>query len=586
MWLRSRALDLLPRAVWLMALGGAAAAANAATIVVTSNAPTGPNSLNAAILAAESATEPTTIVFDLGVNNVIRPTGVLWSVFSNHPVTIDGGGSVVISGEDTEFPVAGLSIDNDGHTLRGLTIVNFAIGILVNGADSVIENCFIGTDGVSGGAGNVLGNGIGIQLTANAQNVRIGAIGAGNVISGNANFGIAAEDVAGLRIIGNTIGLNAAGTMGIPNGGPGIRVQDGADLTIGGAAAGAGNVIAANLGGGMFLLRCSATLVENNTIGFNAARNGTILNAGNSIFFSLGPQSGSVIRGNVIAGGMRARSSPGLAIQGNWFGVNGPAGEVFTVNDNAISVDASAGPSTNLLIGGEDAGNVIAGHLNWGIQLSGAGTNGVRISRNSIFGNTSGGIQLSSGANNGMPAPGITGLDPVAGVTGPAAQIEFFADDGGQGRFYLGTVQANELGNFSAPFLNLEPHGGRNLTAIAISTDGDASPFSEPVAIPASGGHTADQNGDNVIQLGELLRVIQFFNSGGFHCAIPASSTEDGYAPGPNLAQQACAPHASDYNPQNWEINLSELLRLIQFFNSGGYFTCAEGEDGYCPGSS
>jgi len=46
-------------------------------------------------------------------------------------------------------------------------------------------------------------------------------------------------------------------------------------------------------------------------------------------------------------------------------------------------------------------------------------------------------------------------------------------------------------------------------------------------------------------------------------------------------------PHASDYNPQNWIISLSELLRLIQFFNSGGYFPCpdAGSEDGYCPGA-
>jgi hypothetical protein len=48
----------------------------------------------------------------------------------------------------------------------------------------------------------------------------------------------------------------------------------------------------------------------------------------------------------------------------------------------------------------------------------------------------------------------------------------------------------------------------------------------------------------------------------------------------------SCAPHASDYNPQDWRINLSELLRVIQFFNSGGYHYCpTEGtEDGYCVG--
>ncbi len=92
---------------------------------------------------------------------------------------------------------------------------------------------------------------------------------------------------------------------------------------------------------------------------------------------------------------------------------------------------------------------------------------------------------------------------------------------------------------------------------------------------------TADQDQDNLISLSELLRVIQFFNSGGYHCE---AGTEDGYAPGPG--DETCAPYDSDYNPQDWEISLSELLRVIQFFNSGGYHACpGEGtEDGFCPG--
>jgi hypothetical protein len=97
--------------------------------------------------------------------------------------------------------------------------------------------------------------------------------------------------------------------------------------------------------------------------------------------------------------------------------------------------------------------------------------------------------------------------------------------------------------------------------------------------------HTGDQNGDNQIQLTELLRLIQFFNTGGFHCAVAPEVTEDGYIPGAGDAK-GCAAHASDYNPQDWALNLTELLRAIQFFNSGGYNYCpAEGtEDGFCPG--
>nr|HPO16134.1 hypothetical protein [Candidatus Hydrogenedentota bacterium] len=95
------------------------------------------------------------------------------------------------------------------------------------------------------------------------------------------------------------------------------------------------------------------------------------------------------------------------------------------------------------------------------------------------------------------------------------------------------------------------------------------------------GTHSADQDGNGQISLSELLRVIQFFNSDGYHCE---AGTEDGYAPG--QGDTSCMPHASDYNAQDWYINLSELLRLIQFFNSGGYHYCPdEGtEDGFCPG--
>ncbi len=90
--------------------------------------------------------------------------------------------------------------------------------------------------------------------------------------------------------------------------------------------------------------------------------------------------------------------------------------------------------------------------------------------------------------------------------------------------------------------------------------------------------HSADQNADGRIGLSELLRVIQFYNSNGLHCE---TGTEDGYAPG--AGDDACVPHSSDYAPRDWRIGLSELLRLIQFFTSDGYRVCEGGEDGFCP---
>jgi PhoPQ-activated pathogenicity-related protein len=97
--------------------------------------------------------------------------------------------------------------------------------------------------------------------------------------------------------------------------------------------------------------------------------------------------------------------------------------------------------------------------------------------------------------------------------------------------------------------------------------------------------HSADQDGNGRINLTELLRVIQFFNIRGYQCAVAPASSEDGYLAGAGAGHD-CAPHCSDYAPQDWQIDLTELLRLIQFFNIGGYHACAESgtEDGYCAG--
>ncbi len=120
-----------------------------------------------------------------------------------------------------------------------------------------------------------------------------------------------------------------------------------------------------------------------------------------------------------------------------------------------------------------------------------------------------------------------------------------------------------------------------NLAAYQEGASALTSDFAFCLLPGGSTTHTADQDGDNLISLSELLRVIQFFNSDGYHCE---SGTEDDYAPGPGA--QSCTAHDSDYNPQDWHVSLSELLRVIQFFNSAGYHACpGEGtEDGYCPG--
>jgi len=111
-------------------------------------------------------------------------------------------------------------------------------------------------------------------------------------------------------------------------------------------------------------------------------------------------------------------------------------------------------------------------------------------------------------------------------------------------------------------------HEGEGLLEGATEGEGDGS---------ESSFHMADTNDDTVIELDELLRVIQFRNSGALHCD---ATTEDGFAPGPG--NQSCVPHTADYAPADWRFSLSETLRMIQLYNAKSYVRCQSGEDGFC----
>lgn len=110
--------------------------------------------------------------------------------------------------------------------------------------------------------------------------------------------------------------------------------------------------------------------------------------------------------------------------------------------------------------------------------------------------------------------------------------------------------------------------------------------------LEASGGagavHRADLDGNGAMSLSELLRMIQFYNSNGYHCADNAGASEDGYIAGIGAAL-SCVPHAGDYHPRDWRISLSELLRVMQFYNTGGYHFCPDDlftEDDFCAGAA
>ncbi len=151
----------------------------------------------------------------------------------------------------------------------------------------------------------------------------------------------------------------------------------------------------------------------------------------------------------------------------------------------------------------------------------------------------------------------------------------------GDASFHTGYVLATFR---MAAFANGNPHtltiAGRSEGTVYLVDDVCISPRGTGSGAPAA---TYDTTPDNVVDLSELLRVIQFYNAGGHHCVGEEEvESEDGYTPGPG--DTSCAPYSADVNPTDWKISLGELLRVIQFYNRGGYYACpvANTEDGFC----
>lgn len=97
-----------------------------------------------------------------------------------------------------------------------------------------------------------------------------------------------------------------------------------------------------------------------------------------------------------------------------------------------------------------------------------------------------------------------------------------------------------------------------------------------------AGPATADRDGDWSVSLSELLLGVQLFQSEAYHCA---PDSPDGYAVGAGDLS-SCRPYSADYAPQDGRVDLSELLRLIQLFNSGGYHRDPGTEDHFAPGAA
>ncbi len=112
--------------------------------------------------------------------------------------------------------------------------------------------------------------------------------------------------------------------------------------------------------------------------------------------------------------------------------------------------------------------------------------------------------------------------------------------------------------------------------------------------------HSADRDNNNRIELAELTRVIELYNT---RCGSVRTgayrvdgSGEDGYASEATRATSATvtltAYHTADNSPRDGCISLVELTRVIELYNAragsvrtGAYFARGDTEDGFAPGS-
>ncbi|MBP7461274.1 MAG: T9SS type A sorting domain-containing protein [Candidatus Delongbacteria bacterium] len=410
------------------------------------------------------------------VNNYVgvAPDGITAVPNGEHGIWITCGSTYNRVGDGTEAGMnlvsgnAGYGIQIDGINTWYNRVLRNLIGPDVTGINQV------GTQ-----AGGVRISGMACHNRIDQMNI-ISGNGYGMIINGNGTDSNTVE--------GNWIGLDFTGMDTLSNLCHGLRIEDGAryNRVI-------GNVVSGNGWSGI------------GTVGDSTAYNEFVMNRCGT------DPSGTIDLGN----GYYGAHFSGVAnrfIQ-NWFSGN-RCGMVISnySKDNLVlenffvPVPGSQFPIANdeagirvmnLALNDTLFGNTIMNNGSYGIELIGDSVSGIAMIQNSITSNDSGGIILKSGANHDMQPPVIqnVSLQPpvVEGFAHPGSRwIEIFEDDAGQGKTYLGTTESDPNGHWiwEGSFT------GPCLTATAMDTLGNSSPFSTPFLLTDLSESTGPRSGE------------------------------------------------------------------------------------------
>lgn len=270
----------------------------------------------------------------------------------------------------------------------------YGTGLLISGANATrnrVEGNFVGFNEGERLA-LFLGNQDGIRIQSAANTIGGAQAGSGNVLSANLRHGLVLDGEAAARnvVLGNVVGANRAGGVDAGNALAGLLIANAPDNTIGGTSAGAGNLLSGNDAG--LVLDGEAAMrnwVAGNRIGTDATGAADLGNAREGV--RIRDASGN-------------RIGPGNVIGGNNVGVRllGAASTGNRIEGNAIGTDA---------MGAIDLGNA---------------TDGVRIEDGS--GQTIGG--LAAGAGNRIRYNLGDGVRILRG-SGHAVQSNAFEHNGG-----------------------------------------------------------------------------------------------------------------------------------------------------------
>lgn len=343
-----------------------------------------------------------------GGRNIIAANGYVGIVLSGsyaHHNTIEGNYCGVNAGGSTARPnVSGIQLAGASHnTIGGATPgagnvlsgnINYGIDFQPGCHSNTVLGNFIGTDAAGSSMVSNKYDGI-IIAVDNGDNQIGGADATGrNVISGNGYRGIMVGANTGLVIRGNSIGVSTSGTR-LGNGMSGICLVDCSRVTVGGTNVNARNVIGGN-DQGIWVNAGASNTVRFNYIGVNA--DGTAV-GNNSEGILVDGRKGHTISDNVASGngtyGIRLNGPAGCVLQRNLIGTD-PTGTAARGN-HSIGLCLQNGAS-NTVIGGRwaDGGNVISGNDLGGVSIEGLTTRNTILRGNRIGTDISGMTAISN----------------------------------------------------------------------------------------------------------------------------------------------------------------------------------------------